>query len=390
MKKLFALFVMAIFLISLVPAAFAIEDAGTDNTTAQANQMRAKKIKPMSVKARAEKLKEKHIEIRERYQKNKELMKERLNTAKERRKVAIQHHQEAKEKINARKAQLAGCKDNNSTECMDARKETRLQTKRYLTNVAEHILAMIAKTKERVENSNLADDDKRDLITKLDEEAEEIASALDMLEELGEDSTKEEFKEITQIIRESWKDLRLIIKKGVGKVANGKIHAINVRLGNLKRKLHKIVDRLENAGKDTSTVKPYLETFDEKLEEAKNHRDRARSLYQEGKIDEAAKATKEAHGALREAHTALKNFVRALKTIKGGEDALKGADTEESEETPAEQADDIDETPEEGNETMDDDDIEGDAEEEGDADSDEEAGDEASTEGNETKGNETA
>jgi len=372
-NKLFALFVMAIFLISIVPAAFA-EENNTDNTTAQNNQMRAKKLRPMPIKVKAENIRAKHLQLRERYQKNKELMKERLTKARDRKKIAKQHHEEAKDKIKERRAQLAACKENNSTDCVKARKDTRVQTKRYLTNIAEHILAMIAKTKERVENSNLADDEKRDLISKLDEEAEDIAGALDMLEEFGEDSTKEEFKEVTKIIRESWKDLRLIIKKGVGKVANGKIHAVSVRLANLKGKLHKIVERLENAGKDTSKVKPLLETFDEKLEEAKNHRDRARSLYNEGKIDEAAKATKEAHLALRGAHKALKDFVRALKELKGGEDALKGEDTEEtpeeddeSEETPVEQAEDIGETPEEDDEDQEDDEA-----------------------GNETEGNQTA
>ncbi|MBD3303806.1 hypothetical protein GF343_01555 [Candidatus Woesearchaeota archaeon] len=381
MKKLFALFVMTIFLISLVPAAFAIQENNADNITAQDKQVRAKKIKPMQAKARVknirENIREKHVKLRERYQKNKELVREKLTKAKERRKVAIQHHQEAKQKINARKAQLAGCKDNNSTECVNARKETRVQTKRYLTNIAEHILAMIAKTKDRVKKSNIEDEEKSGLITKLDEEAEEIAGAMDTLEELGEDSTKEEFKEVTKIIRESWKDLRLIIKKGVGKAANGKIHAISVRLGNLQRKLHKIMDRLEDAGKDTSTAEPYIETFDEKLEEAKNHRDRARALYKEGKVDEAAKATEEAHTALREAHKALKNFVRALKAIKGGEKALKGEETDkasvnddESEETPVEKAEDIGESPEEDDEDMEDD--EEDADEEGDDDSDEE------------------
>jgi len=370
MKKLISLFVMAIYIISLVPAAFAIEDS---NTTVQSNDTTVQgtddssntpkvnaRIKPMKVQRAT--FKERYQETRERFQKNKKLLRERLTKARERKKVAVQHHKEAKQNIQERRARLAACKDQDTEECKNLRKDTRKETKRYLLNIAEHVLSMIDKTEERVKNSNLDETQKSELLADLEAKAEEIASAMETIEGLTEDSSKEEFIEAARTIKEAWKELRHIIKKGIGMAANGKIHAISERLGNLKRKLHQIMDRLEDAGKDTSKAKPFLETFDEKLEEAKDARDRARSLYQEGKIEEAVKATKEANNALREAHKALKNFVRALKAIKGGEDALKGeavaedtedAEDKESEETPVEEAEETGEEPEEGDENSD-------------------------------------
>jgi len=353
MKKIMCLFMMAIFLVSLVPAAFAVEldNTGDNETTPtptlyKAKSKEARQMKVGAVKEKAKNLRERYTVAREKYKKNKEIMRERLAKAKEKRVEVKANHQEARQKIQERKERLAACKDSETEDCKELRKDTRTQTKRYLINIAEHVLAMISKTKERVENSNLDEEQKSELLSDLDEKAEEIAGALETIEGLDENSTKEDYVEAAKIIKESWKELRHTIKKGVGRVANGKIHAISVRLGNLKRKLHKIVERLDNAGKDTSQITPLLDDFDAELEKAKEARDKARQLYQENKIQEAVEATKEAHQALRETHKTLKEIVRAIKAIKGGSEALASSE-DEAEEPAVEEAEETGEETEE-------------------------------------------
>jgi len=402
-NKLFALFVMAIFLISIVPAAFAEQGNGNgnenqpeptlyqDRAQVQGEAKQVRQVRAEHAKEKMKNMRERYHTAREKYAQNKEQMRTRLVNAKEKRAEAKTKHQEARQKIQERKEKLNSCKDSETEDCKKTRKETKKHTKDYLSNIAEHVLGLIAKTKERVEGSNMPEDQKAELLAKLDENAAEIAGAAEAVGELGEESTREDYKEAVKLIRESWKDTKKSIKKGAGKVAANKIRAIGVRLERLSAKLHKMIERLENAGEDVSKAQEQLDAYDQNLASAKAAREEAQSLYQSGDVAGAVEKTKEAHRYLLEAHKALKHVVRDIKSKKGGEDALTSTDDDEEEE--ADEAEDVEDT--EGNETTEDSDEETEGNEttedsdEDDEDSDEE-GNETSTEGNETEGNQTA
>lgn len=375
MKKLISLFVMAIFLISLVPAALAAQSdgqGGQSGTQAQPTlyqeQTPAKEARAEQVKGKMQSMRERYQTAREKYAQNKEQMRERLANAKEKRAEAKTNHQEARQKIQERKEQLNACKGSETEDCKQARKETKTQTKRYLAGVAEHVMGLIAKTKERVQASNMGEEQKAKIMAKLDEHAAEIAGASDSIEELGEDSAKEDYVEAAKLIRESWKGTQNEIKKGAGKVAANKIRALNTRMEQLQTKLRSTVQRLQNAGEDVTPVKAQLEEFEAKLAQSKAAEQEAQNKYQSGDIAGAVEKTKEAHRYLLAAHKALKQFVQNMKQVKGGENALRerareraqeGAGEQEqiqegqaeSEETPVEEAEEIGETPEESNET---------------------------------------
>ena len=393
MKKLFAMFVMAIFLISLVPAVFAAQGDGQGGSQAQptlyqnGDQTPVKQVRAEQAKERIGSMRDRYQVAREKYKQNKEQMRTRLANAKEKRVEAKAKQQEARQKIQERKEKLNSCKGSETEDCKKTRKETKMHTKEYLSNVAEQVLGLIAKTKERVQASNMGEEQKAQIMTKLDAQAAEIASASDSVEELGEESTREDYQEATKLIRESWKGTKDEIKKGAGKVAANKIRALNNRMEHLQTKLRKTVERLENAGEDVTAVKEQLAEFEAKLAQSKAAEQEAQNKYQAGDIDGAVEKTKEAHRYLQAAHKALKQFVRNMKQVKGGEKALRertrereqeGAGEQEQVQEGQEESEDTEET--EGNETT----------EDSDDDSDEEEGNETSTEGNETEGNETA
>lgn len=388
MKKLFALFVMAIFLISLVPAVFAVQSNGQGgqggpvvqaDTTAQAKDtVQARQVKAEQAKERIKNVREKYQEAKERYKANKEQMRERLSVAKEKRAEAKAKHQEARQKIQERKEKLQACKGSETEECRKTRRETKRHTKEYLSGVAEHVLGLLAKTKERVEASNMPEDQKAEILAKLDAQAEEIAGAAEAVKALGEESTKEDYQEAIKAIRESWTDTKKGIKKGAGKVAANKIRALNTRMEQLQTKLRNTVQRLENQGADVAPVKIQLEEFEAKLALSKAAEQEAQNKYQAGDIEGAVEQTKEAHRHLLEAHKALKQIVRNMKQVKGGEEALQARERaqERMQDGAGEQ-----ERIQEGQADGDDEEAEEEAEEEG---------NETSTEGNETEGNQTA
>jgi len=386
MKKLFALFVMAIFLISLVPAAFAAQGDGQGGQggsqaqpTLYQEQTPAKEARAEKVAAKMENMRERYKAAREKYAQNKEQMRERLSMAKEKRAEAKTKHQEARQKIQERKEKLQACKGSETEDCRKTRSETKRHTKEYLSGVAEHVLGLLAKTKERVEASNMPEEQKSEILAKLDEQAEEIAGAAEAVETLGEESTKEDYQEAIKVIRESWTDTKKGIKKGAGKVAANKIRALNTRMEQLQTKLRNTVQRLESQGADTAPVKAQLEEFEAKLTLSKAAEQEAQNKYQAEDIEGAVEKTKEAHRHLLEAHKALKQLVRNMKQARGGEEALQARERtqERMQDGAGEQ-----ERMQEGQAAGDDEDAE--------EDSDEEAGNETSAEGNETEGNQTA
>lgn len=331
MKKLFALFVMALFVISMVPAAFAANDnagrgatgdAGTD--TIQARQQTTVTVAGQDGQAgKMKNMRERYQEMREKYAQNKEQVRERLAMAKEKRAEAKAKHQDAQKRIQERKEQLTACKGSETENCRQARRETKRATKEYLSGVSEHVLGLLAKTKERVQASNMPEDQKAEILAKLDERAVEIAGAAESVVELGEEDTKEEFVEAAKIIKNSWKETKQGIKKGVGKVAANKIRAVTTRMEQLQTRVQRTLQRLSGEGKDTSRAQAQLTAYEAQLEAAKTANNEAEQLYQSGDIDGAVAKTKEAHRNLLKAHKALKQLVKDIKGVQGGEEALQ-------------------------------------------------------------------
>jgi len=360
MRKILSLLIIAMFVVSLAPAVFAANDnaggqgngnAGRTDATPTLYQDRAQGPSDDTKQVRAEHVKENMVNARERFQaarakyaQNREQLRERMAKVKERRAEAKAKHTEAKGKIEGRKAKLNACVGDEGEDCKALRKETRKHTKDYLSGVAEHVLGMIAKTKERVENSNMPAEQKAEMLANLEAKAEEIAGALETAEGLTEESSKEEFQEVAKIIRESWNGTKDEIKKGAGKVATNRIRALNNRMEQLQTKLQKTLERLEKAGEDTSAAETMLNAYKENLDKSKAAEQEAQAKYQEGDTKGAVAKTKEAHRHLVEAQKSLKRLVQTIKKAKGGEDALKARHREQT----GQEAEDIEEAEETG------------------------------------------
>jgi len=365
MRKILSLLIIAMFVVSLSPAVFAVNDnaGGQGNGNSAGNdatptlyQDRAQGPMDGAKQARAEHANEKMAKARERFQtakekfqKNKEQLRERMAKVKEKRAEAKAKHTEAKGRIEGRKAKLTACVGDESEDCNALRKETRKYTKDYLSGVAEHVLGMIAKTKERVENSNMPEDQKTEMLANLEAKAEEIAGALETAEGLTEESSKEDFQEVAKIIRESWTGTKDEIKNGAGKVAANKIRALNTRMGQLQTKLERTLERLQNAGEDTTTAQRQLDAYKENLDKSKTAEQEAQAKYQESDTAGAVEKTKEAHRYLIEAQKNLKQLVQTIKKAQGGEEALKARN--QNREQSGQDVEDIEEAEETGEAT---------------------------------------
>jgi hypothetical protein len=184
-------------------------------------------------------------------------------------------------------------------------------------HTADTILAQLEKIEARIQqNEDLSEEEANDLLERLSSYADEIREARATIEELGEDSSREEIKEAANTIRKSWAHIKPKIKNHVERVVNSRIGGIIVRSKHLEEKLWKTLERMENAGKDTTAVEGLVEEFNTHLDDAaESYRKSLNALESddEESVKEAHALRKEAHASLRKAHNLLKDIHRAIK-----------------------------------------------------------------------------
>ncbi|MBW2986884.1 hypothetical protein KY333_05940 [Candidatus Woesearchaeota archaeon] len=352
--KILSLLVMAIFLISLVPAAL----AGQGNGNNAANSAESEKYQiggdreefvSQAEKQRQE-LKEKRDEAivgrtRERievatkrtgllrkFQENKEAMREVVQKAVQRREQAIQKYQESKQNLEQMKNQLQQCKDDSGVECTETRKRAREKSQEFLFNAADRALALIEKTRERIMESDLSEEEKEKAVAELEERSAEVASTRETIDQISENPTKDEIKEATKTLRESWTKANKEIKQKAAMNAAGKIGGTLVKVEQLNAKLERTVEQLQNRGIDTTPIESIMQQFENKIEAARTSQEIAMQKFQEGNANQATTNVKAAHKSIKEAHVMLKDIVRKIKKANQGEKIREGLEPETEEE----------------------------------------------------------
>lgn len=420
-NKWTALFVLAVFLVSVVPFAAAEEASVEVETSADAEaQLMTKRVgeqydatrneRIASAETRRLELQAKRADARANIDVRRGAIKQRFEELRQARQMRKELYQELKEKrselkqeretariaLGDQREKLRTCKGSDTAECDMSRKEARANAATFLNRAAEHILALLQQAKERVENSDLSADEKAKLTAEIDANLAEVDAALQAVSLLGENATKEDLKEASQVIRDAWQDAKKGIKHGVGKVASKRIGGVIVKMERLSAKFDRVIARLEAAGKDTGAAEAKKAEFDAKLDAAAALHAEAKALFEAGNHPAAAEKIRAAHAELKAAHEILKGIVQEIRGIGGSKDLEEEAEeseeeTETQETAPAteesETADDTADTEESATEESDADDSadESEAEESEDA----EESDAEETEDDSTATNET-
>jgi len=127
---------------------------------------------------------------------------------------------------------------------------------------------------------------------------------------------KEQLVEVAREVREKWIEVRVEVKKISGKIIISKIDRILTRGEEIGQKLEDRVEVLKENGYDTTELEALLEDYREKLELAKESRDKAIEKFNE--IDspkDADKLFREGNSFVREANKYIKEMFRDLKQI---------------------------------------------------------------------------
>ena len=286
MKKLFALSILFLFVLSI--AAIAEDDTNATNESANGKEKLMDKIK--DIKQERQQVKGDYLQAKDKYIEARQIfLEQRQDFIKERMK-------------------LLNCTDNETSDCKDARAQIKVKALSYLAGIADVVLESLNNAKARVEASNMSD--KEDVLATLDERITAVEDAKATIEN---SNSTQEIKDAIKDIRKAWVDTKPVLKGAVDKVVNERIGGIIVQSERLSAKLDKIITRLESKGYNTTNASALVADFKAKIAEAKTHYEAAKSKFNAKDIEAGHAAMVKAHQNLKEARVILKEIVSAIK-----------------------------------------------------------------------------
>lgn len=289
---------------------------------------------------------------------------EKVKEAKEKFLEAKEKFKESRDKAKEAQLKFLEAKQNrkNCTEnCEDLEAKTLEHAKKFLINTADSIIKHLEKVKEKIQASeDLTEEESAKMIAEIDAEIKTLEDAKAKVEAA---TTKEELKDVSKTILEAWKRIKNHARWYVGKLVITKHGGIIVKMKHLELRLQKVLEKMEENGKDTTTIQPLIDKFHTSLQEAEKNFELATAKFKEFKdlpepkgeagnkiIQEAQNYMRESNKYLKEAHQTLKEMVKAVKDKQGNEE-LEETTTEEAEEDLESTEDEDEEETEEETET---------------------------------------
>lgn len=132
-----------------------------------------------------------------------------------------------------------------------------------------------------------------------------------------------QIREKAKEIRDYWRKHRIFVKRIIGEIWAARLDWAIERFEDVSSKIAERIEKLKEAGKDTSQLESWLADFNQKIDLAKEKRDKAREKYQAisslSELNQFFSQThqfiKEANQYLREAHKVLVKIVREMKKM---------------------------------------------------------------------------
>jgi len=322
-RKLMSIFVLMVFLISLIPASLAGEGNGDGDGDGTDDKpiLKAHKVganKPWVRKARVI---------------NHNLVK-RYQTVKGEFEKAREFREDAREKFQLAKEEYKACQDSDTEECTQMKDAIKERSKNFLLHSADMVIQHLEKIKSKIETSErLTEEEVAEITADIDVKIAEIEEAKAAVEAA---ETKEEIKAAAKQMRDAWKPIRLRAMYWIGHIINARMGGIIVKVDHLNERLEKTLEKMEENGKDTSVAEGLIDEFNALLESAKDNFETSKEHYQDFKetkskesLEEGKKYMRLAKEDLVDAHKKLKEIVRAIKEANGDEELEEAEEEEE-------------------------------------------------------------
>ncbi len=357
--KMWALVVLALFVVSIAPFAAAqgqgegqggkgagepaetgagaqvqaTEQAGTPSTFEKSRQERIQAAEKMreELKAKRQEVRTKIEGMKQSFQERYRALKEERKELREERKQLIQQWKEkrgelkqereqARAELGQAKGKLSECRGSDSADCQEARTKAEVQAGKFLTKASAHIIAVLEKAKERVQDSALSEEEKASLIATLDADVAEMDAAEEAAAGLGENATKEDLRTAAETVKQLWGKVKEDIKTAMDAVVSNRVSGIVVKMDKLAAKFDRVIARLEAKGKDVASLKAKQAEYQAKLDSAKALQEEARAMIASGDRSRANEKLRAAHQELKGANEFLRSIVQEIRGAGGAQE----------------------------------------------------------------------
>ena len=205
------------------------------------------------------------------------------------------------------------------------------QGKIFLENTADAILKVLDKRKAKLEDlrSEIEESDlenKEELLNGIDarlqgvdEKAEKIG---ELKNKIKDAQTREEMKELARLIRAEWKNMKQFLRVSGGAAVADRFVGVLHKTEKLEKKLDRIIDRLEEKGYETTQAQEKINSFNEHIKQANDLVESARAKFAEAKLSpdknedlvkDGTELLREAQKHLKLAHETLKEIIKLIK-----------------------------------------------------------------------------
>jgi len=280
MRKFLVIFIISMFIISLLPVGFArYGDYGgnrerneRDNDAREINRERLDDNSEKRVREKRDDIKD---EVNEETSKMDRMMFKRVNLRSE--------------EVSELRMKLRECKESNNENCREIKKDARDLAINILKGVTERTLIILNKLKAAVEESTTAN--KGSMLDDINSVIEAIEKAKTNILTLTKESSREEIKSAISQLKSALIEARSIIDRYYvkGRISKERVQNGINRYNNLADKIENRLIRFEERGFDFSDLGL-------KLDELRTKAISAQSNLDNGKLEAALTDLRDAHG----------------------------------------------------------------------------------------------
>lgn len=239
-----------------------------------------------------------------------------MTEARERLQESKENYQEIKKDLDDVKGKFEKAKLEHDEE------QATEHAQRYMIKTADLVIKALERVQYNFEvNDDLSEEEVLEVLLEINETIQDMENAKSEVEAA---QTKQEVMDAGQVILQSWKRSRLMIKKHAALLINSKIGDTIKRSENLESKLDCTLQSMEEQGIDIDDIESRVVEFSEevynakeKYREAKELLDQAEDSEDETLVESAKALIEEAKAHLENAHEILKQIVRDIKEAGG-------------------------------------------------------------------------
>jgi len=366
MKKIWAIVLMSLMIVSMVPAVFADEHTNdideirvdkrvkreiapfTGRVSDDVREKRAERIENIREK-RAERVEkvlerrenavEKRTKARELSRTKIKLHREKLVVAKEKAAVAKERYKDSKGKAVAARKRLADC-DADVQDCAAVQAEFTGHFKDALLRTIEHLGDIVDQVEARIASSeDVTEGESSEELARISELRLQLQELASQVGQLPEDADKSELRAIVKAVKNELRDIQKDLKHSASVVVSGRLGGIIVRAGQMETKLDQVLAWADKKGIAVGDIDALVDIFHNHLVDAKDAFEDAESARRNGNKEAFVENLKASKNSLKEAHSVLTEIMKGIRQYNLEE----GLEETETVKPTSNEADEVDE-----------------------------------------------